>query len=146
MGLKIFKRPDLTCLIIIPFVIILGLIAGTTTLDIQLYTTYYVLKYHYISAFAVSLLIISSLVYRLIIRNKSNVLTKFHLPLVITGILVLMLIAAITGGTSNGRSIGMDMTYSYTIIVIILIAMLGIIVGNLAFLMNILKTIFESNR
>jgi heme/copper-type cytochrome/quinol oxidase subunit 1 len=134
-------RPYVMCWMIIPIVLILGFLAGDTGLDISLHDTYYVIGYRNLTLFCSLILAVSGLIYWLILRNSLRLerkLMSWHLGLLISGLIILMSIAAITGFMTSSDRISMEWSYSYTFILLIIGGIVSVMIGSILLVINLL--------
>lgn len=144
-----FNKLSIICWILAPIIIILGLIAGNKTLDIQIYDTYYVVGYLNLTFTLFAYTILIGSVYRFIeLKNLTTkkTLIKFHIILSIIGLITLMTIASLTGFLTDGQNIRMDMQISYSFIILILVSIFSLILGLLIMTFNIISALRSNER
>lgn len=138
------QRLDVICWMLIPVILILGIIAGDKELNIYLNDTIYVIDYKYLSVVSLILTCVLGFIYRSLILKNTAVNKKFFglpLTLVIIGMLVLLMIAAVTGALTQGSQLSMDWEGSYTFIVAIIAAFIMTMIGVILLISTLFKNI-----
>ena len=144
-----FNKPSILWWILAPIIIILGLLAGNKTLDIQIHDTYYVFGYLNLTFMLFAYTILIGSVYRFIeLKNLTpkKTLIKFHIIISTIGMITLMTIASLTGFLTDGQNIRMNMQISYSFIILIFISIFSLILGLFIMTFNVISALRSNER
>ena len=140
---KLWRNPYPIFLVSIPLVLVIGLLSGDTTWDVNIHDTYYVIAYTIITWLIAIILGIFGLGYWLmhrLNRDLSKGLNILHLGLIYGGALILWILS------QSFRSDFMEYKFNDNLSLAVMLVLILIILGQLVFPINLIYALTRKRK
>ena len=134
------EKPHLIFLIAIPIILLIGLLSGAATLDINIQDTYYVIEYNHLTMLISILFGMIGIGYW-IMKKANKKLSKWlnltHIGLTFGGILIVIILSQFY------RTESKEFEFNYNLTLIITLVILITVIAQIVFPINLIHGFFE---